>query len=262
MIKRIGKIHRLLAEHHFYPLLLSSALAIGLWAFRSELWAPRSFRFLVWNLFLAWLPYFWSRWALSIHRRQPRRWWLLLLPGALWLLFFPNAPYLVTDLIHLRSYPPVPLWYDIGMLISFAWAGCFLAVASLYVMHQILREYIGRVFELADCDRNDGVVRTGHLHGALSALEQLGHLLVSDRRDRRHCASSGASLQQPAGLRCHASVCRVLVCVLLDLRLDEATHLTHRRAFPSAEKPGGWYIDQIWANDRALHFVGQLCFLQ
>ena len=76
--------------------------------------------------------------------RQPRRWWLLLLPGILWLLFFPNAPYLVTDLIHLRSYPPVPAWYDIGLLISFAWTGCFLAVASLYSMHQIIRDYTGR----------------------------------------------------------------------------------------------------------------------
>jgi uncharacterized membrane protein len=145
MIKRIGKIHQLLAEHQFYPLLLSSALAIGLWASRSWMWAPRGFRFLVWNLFLAWLPYLWSLWALSIHRRQPRRWWLLLFPGALWLLFFPNALYLVTDLIHLRHYPPVPVWYDIGMLISFAWAGCFLAVASLHIMHQIMRDYTGRV---------------------------------------------------------------------------------------------------------------------
>ena len=146
MITRLGKIHRLLVEHHFYPLLLSSALAIGLWAFRSEWWTPRIFRFLVWNLVLAWLPYLWSLWALSIHRRQPRRWWRLLLPGMLWLLFFPNAPYLITDLIHLRSYPPVPMWYDIGMLISFAWAGCFLAVVSLNIMHQIIRDYTGRAF--------------------------------------------------------------------------------------------------------------------
>jgi uncharacterized membrane protein len=145
MWNRVERIHRILAEHHFYPLLLSSALAFALWAGRSWMWEPRIFRFLVWNLFLAWLPYVWSLWALSIHRRQPRRWWLLLLPGALWLLFFPNAPYLITDLMHLRAYPPVPLWYDIGMLISFAWAGCFLAVASLYIMHQIIRDYTGRV---------------------------------------------------------------------------------------------------------------------
>ena len=52
MINRIGKIHWLLVEHQFYPLLLSSALALGLWACRSWVWMPRSFRFLVWNLFL------------------------------------------------------------------------------------------------------------------------------------------------------------------------------------------------------------------
>jgi uncharacterized membrane protein len=144
MTNRISRIQQLLVEQHFYPLLVSSALALGLWAGRSWLWAPRGFRFLAWNLFLAWLPFFWSLWTVSIHRRRPHRWWRLLLPAALWLLFFPNAPYLVTDLIHLRSYPPVPLWYDTGMLIAFAWAGCFLAVASLYGMHQIIRDYAGR----------------------------------------------------------------------------------------------------------------------
>ncbi len=145
MINRIGKIHRILVEHQFYPLLLSSALALVLWAGRSWIWSSRSFRFLTWNLFLAWLPYLCSLWILSIHRRQPRRWWLLLLPGAVWLLFFPNAPYLVTDFIHVRTYLRVPVWYDIGMFIAFAWAGCFLAVVSLHVMHQIIRDYTGRL---------------------------------------------------------------------------------------------------------------------
>ncbi len=239
MINRIGKIHRLLVEHQFYPLLLSSALAIGLWAGRSWLWASRTLRFLVWNLFLAWVPYLWSLWALSIHRRQPRRWWLLLLPGALWLLFFPNAPYLITDLIHLRSHPPVPLWYDIGLLISFAWAGCFLAVASLHIMHQIIRDYVGRAWSWLIVMVHHGPVRIGNLRGAVSALEQLGHLLVPDRCARRHRASSGASVQPPAGVRCHLAVCGLLVCVLLDLRLAETTRLTHRRTFCCSRKSGG-----------------------
>ena len=145
MINQISRIHRILTEHHFYPLVLSSALALGLWAGRSWVWSSRSFWFLAWNLFLAWLPYLCSLWVLSIHRRRPRRWWLLLLPGVVWLLFFPNAPYLVTDLIHLRAYVRVPVWYDIGLFVAFAWAGCFLAVASLHVMHQIIRDYTSRV---------------------------------------------------------------------------------------------------------------------
>jgi uncharacterized membrane protein len=145
MLTKMSKLNRLMVENHFYPLALASALALGLLAGRAWYSAePRWFRFLAWNLFLAWVPYFWSLWALSMHRRRPGRWWLLLLPAAAWLLFFPNAPYLVTDLIHLRAYPPVPLWYDAIMLMSFAWAGCFLALVSLNMMHQIARHYAGR----------------------------------------------------------------------------------------------------------------------
>jgi uncharacterized membrane protein len=146
MTNRFYQVHQYLLDNHFYALLLSSGLAIGLFVGRVWLSQSRTLSFLVWNLFLAWVPYFWSLWALSIHRRQPRRWWSLLLPGALWLLFFPNAPYLITDLIHLYQRPDVPLWYDIGLLISFVWAGCFLAVASLNMMHQIMRDYVGRIW--------------------------------------------------------------------------------------------------------------------
>jgi uncharacterized membrane protein len=146
MTNRLQRLNQLLIDNHFYPLLLSSVLALGLYAGRAWYANARWFSFLVWNLFLAWVPYIWSLWALHLHRRQPRRWWLWLLPGTLWLLFFPNAPYLITDLIHLRSYPPVPFWYDIGMLVSFAWAGCFLAVVSLNMMHHIFRDYVGHTF--------------------------------------------------------------------------------------------------------------------
>jgi uncharacterized membrane protein len=146
MTGRFRRFNQLLLDNHFYALLLSSGLAIGLLAGRVWLSQSRNFSFLIWNLFLAWVPYFWSLWALSIHQRAPRRWWALLLPAILWLLFFPNAPYLITDLIHLRQRPEIPLWYDVGLLMSFVWAGCFLAVASLNMMHQIIRGYIGRLW--------------------------------------------------------------------------------------------------------------------
>jgi len=140
----VRQINRALADQYFYPLMVSSALALGLFAGRVYLYHTTTFRFLVWNLILAWLPYVWSVWATSIHRRYPRRWWSLLIPGALWLLFFPNAPYILTDFLHLYQRPPVPLWYDIGLLASFAWAGCFLAVASLSMMHTIIKDYVGQ----------------------------------------------------------------------------------------------------------------------
>jgi uncharacterized membrane protein len=141
--QRLGRLHHFLAEHSFYTLALSSALAVGFLAARFGRWHTPHYLFLVWNLFLAWMPYLLSLWAATIQRRRPRDWWRLLVPGALWLLFFPNAPYIVTDFIHLRELLPVPLWYDIGMLAAFAWAGCFLAVVSLHTMQSLVRPVFG-----------------------------------------------------------------------------------------------------------------------
>ncbi len=67
------------------------------------------------------------------------------MPAALWLIFLPNAPYIITDLWHLDERRPVPMWYDIGMLASFAWTGLFLAVASLNAMQNVIKDYFGRI---------------------------------------------------------------------------------------------------------------------
>jgi uncharacterized membrane protein len=132
-------------RHAFYALAVSSTLAVAMLAGRVLRAQQGSDIFLVWNLFLAWVPYGWSLWAASIQRRYPRDWWRLLLPGALWLLFFPNAPYIITDFVHLRERPPVPLWYDIGLLAAFAWSGCFLAVVSLHTIQRLVRQLCGAV---------------------------------------------------------------------------------------------------------------------
>lgn len=141
-------LHRFCVNHLLYPLVLSSLLACAIFAGRVYLSQSGTYRFLVWNLFLAWIPYVCSLLIALCHQRQPRRWWLLIIPSALWLLFLPNAPYIVTDLWHLDwmgERKPIPMWYDIAMLASFAWTGLFLAVASLNAMQRVVREYCGRV---------------------------------------------------------------------------------------------------------------------
>jgi len=142
-LQQIRRMHRFLVRHAFYALALSSTLAIGILAGRVLRAHQGSYIFLVWNLLLAWVPYGWSLWAAAIQRRYPHDWWRLLLPGALWLLFFPNAPYIITDFVHLYERPPVPLWYDIGLLAAFAWSGCFLAVVSLQTMQRLVRNLCG-----------------------------------------------------------------------------------------------------------------------
>jgi uncharacterized membrane protein len=93
-----------------------------------------SFIFLLWNLFLAWMPVLFA--LLARRQRVSRlvRWvW-----GGLWLLFFPNAPYLLTDLLHLGRIGQVPIWYDLIMLLTFALAGLFLGFASLFWLHDLV----------------------------------------------------------------------------------------------------------------------------
>lgn len=145
LLTQILKLHRFLSENLFYPLVLFTLLAFGFYVGR-VIWSDeRTFLFLLWNLFLAWLPYVFSLGAVAIHGWKPRWWWAVIPPGALWLLFFPNAPYILTDLMHLEQRFRIPIWYDIGLLLAFALAGCFLAIASLRSMQRIVSDYLGQI---------------------------------------------------------------------------------------------------------------------
>lgn len=101
---------------------------------------------LQWNLFLAWLPMLGALIAYNLGKRYGRRAWPLILPFlVLWLLFFPNAPYILTDFIHLRPVGDVPLWYDLILVITYALTGVFLGLVSLYLMQSLVRRAFGVV---------------------------------------------------------------------------------------------------------------------
>ncbi|MCC6723814.1 MAG: DUF1361 domain-containing protein [Saprospiraceae bacterium] len=97
-----------------------------------------TFLFLIWNLFLAWIPYTLS----LIIPRVPSRW--IALPLLLiWLVFLPNAPYIITDLLHIHYRAGVPLWYDVMMIFSFAWTGLLLGFISLLDVQSYLDKLLG-----------------------------------------------------------------------------------------------------------------------
>ncbi|MDX1522736.1 MAG: DUF1361 domain-containing protein, partial [Anaerolineae bacterium] len=145
MINWILNLHYFSKRQAVYAISLSTLLAGLLMAGRIYMSGSLTHIYLVWNLFLAWIPYLAGLWVAYTQQKYPRQWWLWPLPGLIWLAFFPNAPYLVTDFIHLRWYPPVPLWYDVGLLTVFAWTGLFLAVFSLRAMQLLVKRLAGTV---------------------------------------------------------------------------------------------------------------------
>ncbi len=100
---------------------------------------------LVWNLFLAWIPFILAYIAYLLSWRKPLTYIVIPLFAFLWLIFFPNAPYILTDLQHLGKYPGnMPVWYDVILLVWFSWTGMLLGIVSLNLMQQIVKREIGR----------------------------------------------------------------------------------------------------------------------
>lgn len=118
-------------------LFLFTCLCFSLSVFRVFYTETNTFLFLNWNLFLAFVP-----WALSslvtispILKKSKLVITFLLFS---WLLFFPNAPYILTDLFHLRLNSAMPKWYDLMMILSFAWTGLLFGLFSLFDIEKIM----------------------------------------------------------------------------------------------------------------------------
>jgi len=118
-------------------MVMLSLFCFGTSLFRRFYSGYWSFFFLNWNLFLAFVP-----WALtSISFIKPKI--QSSVPGIIsllvfWLLFFPNAPYIITDLFHLRVIKSMPVWYDTLMILSYAWTGMLFGFLSLWDIERIL----------------------------------------------------------------------------------------------------------------------------
>ena len=123
-------------------LLVASGLCAAMVEIRTHETGDSYYRFLIWNLMLAWVPLVLAIVAYARARRRIGVLVVLLLVP--WLLFFPNAPYLLTDFIHLEDQRPAPIWYDALMLSAFAWTGLLLGYASLYLVQLILGRAFGR----------------------------------------------------------------------------------------------------------------------
>jgi uncharacterized membrane protein len=120
-------------------LCVSSLISILLLYARIEWSGSIRYVFLAWNLFLAWIPFVFVL-LLKAAVEDGKSIWVRLPLFACWLLFFPNSPYILTDLFHLDARPGVPLWFDLVLLLSFAWNGLLLGFASLFYIRNYLKQ--------------------------------------------------------------------------------------------------------------------------
>ncbi len=106
---------------------------------------PR-YGFLVWNLFLAWLPLVFALLACDRYQGTTgcRNWGFWSLAGA-WLLFFPTAPYIFTDLTHLTTRYFGHFWVDLVLILLCAVTGLVLGFVSLYLMQSVVERMVGRL---------------------------------------------------------------------------------------------------------------------
>ena len=123
-------------------LMLSIAFTMTLLLVRFFYSSTRDYSFYGWNTFLAAIPYIMSTLLLKLNKMHLPA--LLLL--AVWLVFFPNAPYIITDLLHYEERQPVPFWYDILLVISAAWNGLILGLVSLMNVEIFLARHMKPVW--------------------------------------------------------------------------------------------------------------------
>lgn len=124
--------------NHFetlFTLTFATIICIFLLALRLKITHSFFLIFLVWNLFLAAIPYFISSY-LGLKRNLPKVLQATLV--LLWLLFLPNAPYIVTDLVHLSHTEAIYKGFDAIIISLFAISGLLFYCISL---QQMLNSY-------------------------------------------------------------------------------------------------------------------------
>lgn len=143
----MNSLKLLFKRETFMPMLamsFASAVCVAVVIARIAWTGKIRYGFLAWNLFLAWLPLLFALLARENYREGEKPGWRFLGFSAAWLLFFPNAPYIFTDLIHLTNRYFTHFWVDLAVILSCAFTGLMLGFVSLYLMQSVVTRMLGR----------------------------------------------------------------------------------------------------------------------
>jgi uncharacterized membrane protein len=120
-------------------LVASSLISVGLFIYGAVRNHSSEYSYLIWNLFLAWLPLLFAVRLTAVLKKKLWSSWEGLVTSVAWLIFLPNSFYMISDFIHLQEVQRVDVLYDALMFTSFIYTGVVLGFSSLYLVHLQLR---------------------------------------------------------------------------------------------------------------------------
>ena len=116
-------------------LIISSLIAITMLLLRVKLTHSIYLLFLLWNLFLATIPYSLStiiKTDFRLRRSNLKNLGIIII----WLLFIPNTFYLITDFVHLNPSNLYRYIFDFALLSSFTIAGFYFGILSINTIYK------------------------------------------------------------------------------------------------------------------------------
>lgn len=134
----------ILQKYNQLSILFTLTILAGmLLMFRIKLTQSFYLIFLVWNVFLAAIPYGITFFVL-LHKERFTHKGMQLTIFLIWLVFLPNAPYIVSDFTHLHWTDPRALFLDAAIISSFALLGILYMVYSIRDMQHLFLYTLSR----------------------------------------------------------------------------------------------------------------------
>lgn len=127
-------------------LFLFSCYCLSLSFIRVKLTTSIYLLFLIWNLFLAIIPFLITTYLKTINPFNVKIKSVLLI--ITWLLFLPNSFYIITDFVHLTLSNKYTFWYDLLLISSYSSLGFLLGILSLKDFEDYLLQKLSQKFSL------------------------------------------------------------------------------------------------------------------
>ena len=130
-------IHRVISTKYIRALFWFTLFCLVFMFLRNLVVGNSGYNFLIWNLFLGFVPFMV---ALLIQLFEKHLSNLILVFGSfIWILFYPNAPYMITDLIHVQASSTTVI-YDTLMIFSFSLLSLFFGFYSIKLMQSVINK--------------------------------------------------------------------------------------------------------------------------